>query len=400
MAVYVVTGKLGSGKTLVALSRIQFYLTSKRRVSTNLDIYLEKLVNPWAKNTHVTRLPDIPNTHDLDAMGLGYDGEFLGDEHNGIIVLDECAKWLNSRSWNDKERKGLIDWMIHARKKRWDVMLIIQDISAMDKQMRDLFAEHVVYCRRFDRMKIPFITSITSIFKDGGFRAMRAHVGIVKYGDTPDSDVVDRWWYRGTALFEAYDTEQGFSDDSCGINSVLPPNLIYGRYYTKWDKFKDDYIKLKTHTFLICGLALGLAISAFLTTNPFAINQGVFTCNDSWDKFVGCDIKPAALTKILSSHKNKSGGVNGLGDSLPDAINPASILNSLYITSSVRNKTTWEYVFYNGYGNVWYPEQSGFTVSWIDFCRAKLSSTTQQKIITCNPISGDIQYKEATKVAF
>ena len=37
MAVHVVTGKLGSGKTLVSVSRIQDYLARGRIVATNLN---------------------------------------------------------------------------------------------------------------------------------------------------------------------------------------------------------------------------------------------------------------------------------------------------------------------------------------------------------------------------
>ncbi|WP_303314291.1 zonular occludens toxin domain-containing protein [Dickeya fangzhongdai] len=46
MAVYVVTGKLGSGKTLVAVGKIQEKLVSGCKVATNLDlrIHLFKIV--------------------------------------------------------------------------------------------------------------------------------------------------------------------------------------------------------------------------------------------------------------------------------------------------------------------------------------------------------------------
>ncbi|MFK4136821.1 zonular occludens toxin domain-containing protein, partial [Pseudomonas luteola] len=37
MAVYFVTGKLGSGKSLVAVGKIRDYMIAGRRVATNLD---------------------------------------------------------------------------------------------------------------------------------------------------------------------------------------------------------------------------------------------------------------------------------------------------------------------------------------------------------------------------
>ncbi|EIZ7053106.1 hypothetical protein MPC41_004474, partial [Salmonella enterica] len=51
MAVYVVTGKLGSGKTLVSVSRIQERLAKGCPVATNLDLKLHNMpmVGRYAK---------------------------------------------------------------------------------------------------------------------------------------------------------------------------------------------------------------------------------------------------------------------------------------------------------------------------------------------------------------
>jgi len=43
MAVYVVTGKLGAGKTLVAVGKIQDKIVSGCRVATNLDLRIHNL---------------------------------------------------------------------------------------------------------------------------------------------------------------------------------------------------------------------------------------------------------------------------------------------------------------------------------------------------------------------
>ena len=44
MAVYVVTGKLGAGKTLVAVGKIKDKLNQGCKVATNLDLNLDKLI--------------------------------------------------------------------------------------------------------------------------------------------------------------------------------------------------------------------------------------------------------------------------------------------------------------------------------------------------------------------
>ena len=100
MSVYIVTGKLGNGKTLVAVGKIVEYLRAGKRVATNLDIYPETFLNKWSKNCDLTRLPDKPRVEDLDALGTG--DNLLPDEYSekgfGLIVLDELATWFNSRT--------------------------------------------------------------------------------------------------------------------------------------------------------------------------------------------------------------------------------------------------------------------------------------------------------------
>ena len=123
MTVYFVTGKLGSGKSLVSVGKIRDYLIAGRRVATNLDLYLDEMFTH--NKSPVSRLPDKPRIEDMLALGDGYESENARDNdesHYGLIVLDECGTWLNSREWNDKGRRALIDWFLHARKRRWDVI--------------------------------------------------------------------------------------------------------------------------------------------------------------------------------------------------------------------------------------------------------------------------------------
>ena len=232
MPVYIVTGKLGSGKTLACVGKIKDYLIEGRRVATNLNLNLEKLVGNYARNVKVFRVPDRPQADHLESLGLGYDGEFTGEEQNGALVLDECGTWFNSRDWNAKGRKELLDWVIHARKKRWNVYFIVQDLEVMDKQARLMFAEHVVYCKRSDRFSIPFLSFFWKQITSKPLPFPKVHIGFVKYGDSANSQIVDRWIYRGSDLYEAYDTSQVFTEDSNGLYQYIPPQLTHGRYTT------------------------------------------------------------------------------------------------------------------------------------------------------------------------
>lgn len=274
MAVYIVTGKLGNGKTLVSVGRIRDKLAAGCMVATNLDLDLVAMFGRFRRDLRVIRVPDKPTADDLYALGnanLTYD-----EEKNGLLVLDECGTWFNSRNWQDRSRSAVNDWFLHARKLGWDVLLIVQDINLIDSQARQAIAEHTVFCRRLDRMHIPFFGTLVKLLSLGQMtlRLPRVHVGKVVYGITENDVLSDRWVYRGTELFSCYDTKQSFlSDYPHGLYSVLPPWHVSGRYAVPRDG--DFYMRmtriywrrLRAPLAACAGLLLGVAVTAALVTS-------------------------------------------------------------------------------------------------------------------------------------
>lgn len=228
MAIYVVTGKLRSGKTLSCVGKIREALLEGRRVATNLDLKLEALLPHDHRTAEVLRLPDKPTVADLQALPPGHDGEYR-EESFGLIVLDELGAWLNTRTWGDKERQPVIDWLLHSGKRRWDVYFIIQNLSMLDKQVREGLAEFVVYCRRLDRVRVPFVGGMLATLGID-LRPPKVHIGTVKYGADRDAMTVDRWWFRGRDLYAGYDTQQRFTADGPGLHSMLTPWHVCGRH--------------------------------------------------------------------------------------------------------------------------------------------------------------------------
>lgn len=229
MPVYFVTGKLGGGKSIVSVDRIRDKLRAGLPVATNLDIKLVWMLGRNKKNTRLLRIPDKPQIEDLEAIGVG--NKSYDENKNGLLVLDECGTWFNSRSWNDKGRQLVINWLLHARKLGWDIIFIIQDLSLVDKQARLALAEHVVYCRRSDRVNIPFIGAFFKLITGSKLPLPKMHFGIVKYGDSQNSLKVDTWNVMGTDLYACYDTKQAFSANyPHTVHSVLPPYYTHGRY--------------------------------------------------------------------------------------------------------------------------------------------------------------------------
>lgn len=229
MAVYFVTGKLGSGKTLFTIDIIQQALGQGRRVASNLDLNLENMMGPKS-SASATRLPDKPRLADLEAIGTGYSTDDPYDESRfGVVVLDELAMWMNTRTFQDKERLGVLQWFLHARKLRWDVYFIVQHIEAIDKQLRESMCEHLVVCSRADRIKFMKM-----------FKLPQVHLARIYYGDNESAPLVDRVFYRSKELYGAYDTQQVFTDDLMWLGnkavdmramySLVPPMLTTGRY--------------------------------------------------------------------------------------------------------------------------------------------------------------------------
>lgn len=258
---YVLQGKKGNGKGIVALRMIERYLQEGKPVATNMNLFLEHLLPPESK-TFVYRLPDQPTSADMEALGTNPTG---GDEaKNGLIVLDECASWLNSREYKDKERHKLIDWFLHSRKHGWDVVYIIQSINMLDKQFRDGFAEHLITAQRLDRLPIPIIGGLVSLF---GFasRMPRVHVGTVRYGTMSNAPVVERIYARGKRFWKAYDTLQRFSNanEYQALSCTLPAYHVYGRYNSRFDMYKK-IVGGSILSGLLSGFMLTLAVGVFM----------------------------------------------------------------------------------------------------------------------------------------
>lgn len=225
MAVYIVTGKLGAGKTLLLVQRILDYLKAGRRVAVNVDVKMDKLCQPRNKHSRLVRLPDLPSAQDLLGLDVGCDT--YDEEMFGGIFLDEAGVWLNSRDWNSGGRTDLLKFFLFLRKRRWDLWLCVQNVNVIDKQVRESIAEHVVYINRWDRMKVPFMLRIPGRILTLGFwkgRLPKFHQAIVKYGAKHNSPKVEDWFYRGEEFYSFYDTTQEYNKDyDKGSYSMLPP---------------------------------------------------------------------------------------------------------------------------------------------------------------------------------
>ncbi|WP_051215883.1 zonular occludens toxin domain-containing protein [Ferrimonas futtsuensis] len=356
--VFIVTGKLGSGKSLVCVGKIRDYLNQGRMVATNLDLYLENLVNPFAKNTRVYRVPDKPVSADLMALPTPYEGEY-DENKTGLLVLDECGTWFNSRNYKDADRKGLNDLLLHIRKMGWDVMLIIQHFKMLDSQAREALGEQVVTCRRSDRLPIPGLSFVARVI---GFelKLPKMHLAAVTYGTGMGAIRVGSWLYRGVELYRAYDTRQIFSDGRSperdgvwGLASMLPPNSVYGRYTSE-----------STHAKRSAQRAVNRMATSVKGRAAFL--AGLLCAFIAWP-FLGSAEEPAQQAQVLT-----------VGDVSTDIEReaPKHPLDGVWITGSVRTSDGYEYVFYRDLDaetvKVFNPRHEGYMVRGNDPFKATL----------------------------
>lgn len=227
MSAFFITGKQGTGKGLVAAAKIAEYMLRGSLVATNLDIFPDGYFDPMSKRT-VIRLPDKPTLEDFQILGTANDS--YDEEKNGLLVLDELGDWFNSRKWNDKTRQPILSYFLYLRKRGWDVLLLVQDIDMVDGQLINQLAEHLVICRRFDKVPIPYIGRW---LKKLGLKGTlpKFHRAKVHLGENTAAPVVDTWTFWGERFYKLYDTKQIFSYEyPHGVHSVLSAWHTKGRY--------------------------------------------------------------------------------------------------------------------------------------------------------------------------
>jgi len=228
---YALTGKKGTGKSKHAVMLIRDrYLKNKRLVATNLDLNLEPMLGPFSKSTYV-RIPDKPKAFDLLAAGHGNPNSY-DEDLNGALVLDEMGTWLNTRTFADKERAGVLDYFAHARKHGFDTFYIMQNVVQVDKQLRESFIEQTVRHTSFAKVKIPVFGSLLgALFGDRAAFFPRFHTAVYRIGVNPQDLVTNRAVFTGKDIEPCYDTRQVFLESyPHGTHSVLSPWHITGRF--------------------------------------------------------------------------------------------------------------------------------------------------------------------------
>ena len=212
-------GQPGTGKSTLATGVAIKYASEGRRVAANYYIDFSAACNsPKSKiaSSSAVIIPSRPSFQILESLGLGWhDGAKKLEDKNGLLIIDEAGGWLNSRSWQAQDRLKIIDWLLQARKRGWDVLLIAKHPSILDKQVREAVVEGYARVRRMDRLKLFSFIPLP-----------RIHIAILRYGLELTAPVLERFIFRGQIEQQCFHSYDLFGTDSeSAIYSVLPARI-------------------------------------------------------------------------------------------------------------------------------------------------------------------------------
>lgn len=132
------TGTPGSGKSLHAAKEVIWASRRGCAIVTNTPlrvkprggmVYIEHLRSPeeFLATSPIKRIVDARR------------------EHGALLLIDEAQIFLNARDWGDEGRREWISFFTQHRKLGFDIILVVQDLHMLDKQIRSLVEYEYVH---------------------------------------------------------------------------------------------------------------------------------------------------------------------------------------------------------------------------------------------------------------
>lgn len=137
--IQIVSGKLGSGKTLFTVMTMFDALCKGQTVVTNIKVFYDhlsllaaKLKRVRLQEEQIIFIDPEKNTNWQDEIPLGTPDCFVE------CYFDEVHLFYNARDWatTHKNNRGLLSFLTQSRKARVNVTFIVQDSETLERQFR------------------------------------------------------------------------------------------------------------------------------------------------------------------------------------------------------------------------------------------------------------------------
>lgn len=128
------TGTPGSGKSYNMAIDIYWACRRSQPVVANFDVN-RKMLGKYEKYFIFLENEEI-TPQSLAAISAGYFGDSGVKEGSLRLYIDECAIMFGARTWNDRSRPDWLKFFQQHRKLGYDVYLITQFDTMIDKQIR------------------------------------------------------------------------------------------------------------------------------------------------------------------------------------------------------------------------------------------------------------------------
>lgn len=197
MTIFLMTGTPGSGKSLHMAAILKWRLKRKLPTICNFEIAGANRLHGFAciENDDLT-------CEYLEDFARDYFADKNFREGAIKLYIDECQLLFNARTWNDAKRKDWIKFFTQHRKLGYDVYLIAQFDTMIDKQLRALI-EYEIKHRKLNNYG--WVGRIASLLVLG-----RPVVVAVTYWYPMKQRISSEWIIGRKGLFKIYDTSKIF----------------------------------------------------------------------------------------------------------------------------------------------------------------------------------------------
>lgn len=139
MTIYLYSGTPGSGKSLDAAKTIRYWLKHGKPVIANFEVNHDEI-----RSGRFTYMPNSCfSVDDLVLWASDWWSDHDAKEDGILLVLDECQLIFNSRTWQDRDRLKVLEFLSQHRKYKYKIILIAQSSIMIDRQFRVLIEYEV-----------------------------------------------------------------------------------------------------------------------------------------------------------------------------------------------------------------------------------------------------------------